>query len=289
MRLIEFCERAYYLRYVAKDGGDATVAGAKPLSFYKKLNTETGWLRGILLSSLEAALSDAALRQDRLSTENLRGIAMRFAARDAWSIRRQAWRTDCRSPCLKEAYYGVTHPAELASRGEKIVHRLADSLCGCGFVEELSSLSFSALRPVTKPESFFFEGVELWTAPDFSWTAGDGVRKIICLKLHGEDDNRAGWALRMGVNALARSVRFGDDEARMACATIFIDENEAMPVYARTCRGETERVMGDGITAALEKHRQYESDGAKAFRPSESPAKCASCAFHEICADRASC
>ncbi len=283
MRLFEFCERAYFLRYLAEQNDIQPSAGtaARPLVFYRKMTTVSAWVRGLLLSALEATLSEAALRQAHATVNDLRRTAMRFAVRDTWALRRQSWRAEPKSLCIKELYYGTTATNEVAREGERWLSHLVDGLAHGGVFDEFASLPFTLLKPVAKPETFFFEGVDVWTAPDFSWPDGRD-RRIACLHLGGGADD-ARWAMRMGVNTLGRITRYGDAESRIVCSTVLLTGDSALPVYARTCRGETEQTLRAGIEAALLKHRSYESEGPSAFTPAASTEKCPPCAFKEIC------
>ena len=281
-RRFEFCLRAYFLRYVAQlDDERLAPTTDRPLAFYRRLKTQTGWVRGLLLTALETVLSEAALKGRQASGDDLRRAAMSLVNRDTFLLRRRAWQEDHKTLCLKEIHYGESTTEETIRRGREKLLSLVELFARCRLFEELASLPFNALKPVAKPESFDFEGTTLWTSPDLSWTA-EGRHWIVCLSL-GDEDNDGRWSLRMGVNTLSRIARCGGWESRIVGATVFFNAGDALPVYARTSRGETERVMREDIENALSKHKAYDARGIEAFMPVAEFGKCAACPFREIC------
>ncbi|NOY74758.1 MAG: hypothetical protein GXP32_03080 [Kiritimatiellaeota bacterium] len=274
------CTRAYYHNYYGSWGGwraDADEYAAKTHRL-KKLRSIESFVARILRDSLAITFLERKPPPEKLLAE-ARGHALAFVGGNINARHHNDSQHIGDQPDFVECFYGGMTGRDIQAVATSNLKALFANLADGFFSRIAGSIPYLDFVQFRKPVSFMFEGVKIWTAPDFLWRSSG---ELVGLNVFTYNPVFKGaWARKSRVDAMFAESLSPDHLPRV---TSLFSHVPRFPVLDyRSTRKEMETLIKNDVDDMLAITKLDTDVREEAFEMVDDPIVCGACRFQELC------
>lgn len=276
-RIFKFCKRAYFYRYYAANNGWDKFADPYSRVLYrlKNLVKTENYVRNLVSKTLSDVFTRGSKRGAKdFPLRDIYSALQKHIFHNRADIENRCWEEDPKKLNLFEVYYGED-PDLVFGKIREHISDFVSKLSQCGLLSELASVPYLQWKNFTLPVVFSFNGLNVWTAPDFVWSH-EGHTNLLFLKSQRDEE---AWRIVPGVSVMALENNFHKPPSLCKCRTFFREGPEIFEGYE-----SLEKVRSIIMESSSSMLSLLTGDG-KANEESFNRAEgnCPSCEFKEYC------
>ncbi len=276
-RIFDRCPRAYCYHYYGSWGGWDSYGSEKSKLLYRLKNMQDidSWAETAFRKSLEAALNE-----NRLSPEYLARSSCFHLRRDFISMKSPAYDKNPKNKLLKEYYRDRRELSSLCSLAEGRIAELVSLFEACGACRSLRGTAPLGRRSVPDPCCFIFNGVNVWTRPDFLWE-DKGVLRIMNLLLDDPVETWD-WAIKADLDVMLMR-EHSPSVRRIEVSSCFLGGHGVPELFYRSAESEVSSMIDKSVAEMLELTSLDTKISDDVFPKTRDSDKCSDCCFQQVC------